>query len=208
MGHTKYDLIEDYLAEICPKNNSIKFEKELKTISSLPYEELITKLKELTDKYKIVLLDDVLYKKEEFEKFDNWFKNKIKPFKIHHFEDYNDFAIAIDEDSHYYSVSLDQDDYWYDWVKELKMESIKFGDGHCYNDLFEYYLDKNFNNLNKRLQYDSENGMFCVYCRDLKDAEEVAFSLATLYKNEDLMISLIKETKEKYGYQFNVGISF
>ena len=48
--------------------------------------------------------------------------------------------------------------------------------------------------------------MFCVYCKKLFDAEEVAYELSKLYKNENKMIEWIKSTKEKYGYSFDIKI--
>ena len=57
-----------------------------------------------------------------------------------------------------------------------------------------------------KLNYDSENGMFCVYTNDIRIADEVAYKLSNLYKDENKMIELIKETKEKYGYIFDVHI--
>jgi hypothetical protein len=48
--------------------------------------------------------------------------------------------------------------------------------------------------------------MFCVYTNDIRIADEVAYKLSNLYKDENKMIELIKETKEKYGYIFDVHI--
>ncbi len=130
--------------------------------------------------------------KDKCTEFDLLFKELIKPFKI----------IKNDDN---YSVILDQDDYQYDWLSEVKEKSC-YGDGHCYNDLFSDYLSSNFLKLNQKLNYDSENGMFCVYCKNLFDAEEVAYELSKLYKNENKMIDWIKNTKEKYGYSFDMKI--
>ena len=161
----KYSTIEEYLNEVNKNNESELF------------------------------LSDILYKKDEFEKFDKWFKEKIKPFQLYKFDN-----------KELYSVSLDQINYWYDWKNEIKDSSSPFGDGHCYNDAFNLYLSKNKSKLNDRLNYDSENGMFSVYCNTLKDAEEVAYTLSKLYKNEKKMINLIKDTKSNYGYSFDIYI--
>lgn len=48
--------------------------------------------------------------------------------------------------------------------------------------------------------------MFCVYTNDMKIADEVAYKLSALYKDENKMIELIKDTKNKYGYVFDVHI--
>ncbi len=105
-----------------------------------------------------------------------------------------------------YGVILYQSDYCYDWVDEEKTESCYYGDGHCYEDAFRDYLENNFSELNKRLEYDSENGMFCVYCQNKKDADKVAHELSLLYNDEIKMINLIKNTKKKYSYVFDVRI--
>ena len=140
-----------------------------------------------------LFLSDVLYKEKEYKKFESWFNKQIGPFKIISFKDEN------------FSVLLDQSDYCYDWVNEIK-SNTPYGDGHCYNDAFFEYLEKSSSSLNNKLNYDSENGMFCVYTNDIRIADEVAYKLSNLYKDENKMIELIKETKEKYGYIFDVHI--
>lgn len=140
-----------------------------------------------------LFLSDVLYKEKEYKKFESWFNKQISPFKIISFKDEN------------FSVLLDQSDYCYDWVNEIK-SNIPYGDGHCYNDAFFEYLEKSSSLLNNKLNYDSENGMLCVYTNDIRIADEVAYKLSNLYKDENKMIELIKETKEKYGYIFDVHI--
>lgn len=130
--------------------------------------------------------------KDKCTEFALLFEEQIKPFKI------------IEHDN-YYSVILDQSDYQYNWLSEV-IEQSYYGDGHCYNDLFNDYLSSNFSKLNKKLNYDSENGMFCVYCKNLFDAEEVAYELSKLYKNENKMIEWIKNSKEKYDYSFDIKI--
>lgn len=168
--------------------------EEFKTLS-YESDDWMTKQDEIKNKYNVILLDNVLYRDREWKKFEKWFMNYIKPFRI----------MKIDKDT--FSVSLDQSDYQYDWLQEKKIEPNYYGDGHCYDDLFRDYLDSNNTNLNSRLDYDSENGMFCVYCKNKKDAEEVCFELSKLYKDEDKMIHLIKDNKQKYDYLFDVKIS-
>lgn len=68
-------------------------------------------------------------------------------------------------------------------------------------------MEQKNTSLNERLDYDSENGMFCVYCKSLKDAELVANELSLLYNNENKMLELIKNTKIKYQYEFNFDIN-
>lgn len=155
-----------------------------------------------TDKYikycskhgREILYSDIVYKKEEYELFDKWFQEEIKPFEITNIDD------------KIYSVSLWQNFFDYDWVEEKKIRPNKYGDGHCYNDAFNHHLRTKFKNLHNRLKYDSENGMFCVWCQSIQDAEEVAYELSSLYKNEKKMIELIKYIKEKLGYAFDCDV--
>lgn len=144
-------------------------------------------------KGKNILYSDIIYKKNEYELFDKWFKESLEPFRLF-------------EGDYSYSVLLDQSNYQYDWVDENKINHPTYGDGHCYDQLFNDYLEKNFPELYSRLEFDSENGMFCVNCENKLDAEEVSYELSTLYKDENKMIDLIKETKNIYNYSFNINI--
>lgn len=90
---------------------------------------------------------------------------------------------------------------------EKKTNSCCYGDGHCYNDAFHDYLEQKNISLSERLDYDSENGMFCVYCKNLEDANFVATELSNIYKDENKMLELIKNTKIKYQYNFDFDMN-
>lgn len=132
--------------------------------------------------------------KKEYDKFTNWFEKQIKPFYI------------MKHSDDLFSVSLSNDDFWYDWIEERKIISNHYGDGYCYEDAFKNYLEDNFNYLHKRVKYDSENGMFCLYCNNIEDAEEICYELSNLYNDEQKMINLIKHIKYKYNYNFDINI--
>lgn len=135
-----------------------------------------------------------LNKLKEYDKLGyNEFMGKYQPFHI-----YNDVDMI--------AIILDQYDYEYDWVLEERITDNQYGDGHCYDDLFNDYLQKNYPNLNSKLHYDSENGMFCTYCDDEKIADEVAKILSDLYNDEEKMIELIKQTKKEHNYEFDIKI--
>ena len=53
------------------------YEQELKKIEDLEIKEWTKQKKELEQKYGILFLDDVLYKEEEWNKFEEWYKNYI-----------------------------------------------------------------------------------------------------------------------------------
>lgn len=78
IGAKKYDAIEEYLNEICPNCNYDKYNKKLNSLIDFPTEEWLKKKAELEKEYGIVFLSDVLYKPEEWEKFENWYESKIK----------------------------------------------------------------------------------------------------------------------------------
>lgn len=93
IGHEKYDAINEYLKEICKKDNLDKYFKEMNKIdfSSPDFNNEIVQLK---NKYNVVLLDDVLYKNEEWVKYNNWYNEnhlhkKVKIMEIWH-TDYDD----------------------------------------------------------------------------------------------------------------------
>ena len=167
-----------------------EYEQIRKEMGKIRYDMIGNYLDEINkDRENELFLSDILYKEKEYELFEKWFLEQISPFKI----------IELDD---VYSISLYQEDYWYDWYSEMKNSDSIYGDGHCYEELFHDYLSANYKSLDNKLEYDSENGMFCVYAKDIRIADEIAYRLSNLYKNENKMIELIKKTKEQYGYEF------
>lgn len=77
IGPKKYDAIEKYLEEVCPKSNYDKYNKEINSLFNLPNDEWLKRKNELEKKYGIVFLSDVLYKPEEWEKFESWYNANI-----------------------------------------------------------------------------------------------------------------------------------
>lgn len=82
IGHEKYDMIEKYLDEVSPQEDYDKYEEELRLYKDLPYDEWDIKEKELRKKYGVILLSDILYKKNEWEKYENWYNEKIENKKV------------------------------------------------------------------------------------------------------------------------------
>ena len=82
IGEEKYNAIEKYLNEICPKENYDKYEKELNNLIDIPSDEWLKKKEELENKYGIIFLSDVLYKPDEWRKFEIWYKERIHTFII------------------------------------------------------------------------------------------------------------------------------
>lgn len=61
-----------------------------------------------------------------------------------------------------------------------------FANGYVYESVFREYIDNNFPHLRDSLRYDSEAGMFCVCSNDIRNIDEIAYSLSKKYKNRDL----------------------
>ena len=82
IGREKFDAIDKYLKKICPQKNYAKYEKELKKICRLPYEQWIDEEMKLRQKYKIIFLSDILYKNQEWDKYEKRFNEEYKNRKI------------------------------------------------------------------------------------------------------------------------------
>ena len=78
IGHEKYDMINEYLDTISLQENIDKYFKEMNSIWKLPPETWNDKANQLKKKYGVILLDDVLHNKEEWEKYEDWYnQNKL-----------------------------------------------------------------------------------------------------------------------------------
>lgn len=82
IGPEKYDAIEKYLDEVCPKSNYDKYNKELNSMIDYSTDDWLKGKKELEEKYGIIFLSDVIYKPEEWEKFEAWYEEKSKTYII------------------------------------------------------------------------------------------------------------------------------
>ena len=111
-----------------------------------------------------LFLSDIYYKEKEYKKYDEWFKNYLKPF-----------VILKDNDS--YSLSLDQMYFDKSIFKKRNKDGI-YGNGYDYESLIRTFVDHKLPHLSSKLFYDSENGMFSVSSYDKKIVEELGFELA------------------------------
>lgn len=73
IGHKKYDMIEEYLETNYSQENIDNYFKEMNTIWKLPPHKWKQKEEQLKQKYGVILLDDILYKKDEWNKYENWY---------------------------------------------------------------------------------------------------------------------------------------
>ncbi len=74
IGENKYNAIDVYLQEICPKENWNQYKQELKKIDNLEINEWEIEKKKLQQKYGIVFLDDILYNEDGWGKFEKWYE--------------------------------------------------------------------------------------------------------------------------------------
>ena len=82
IGERKFNMIGDYIDEICPKEKMDKYKKELAKINKLDFYDWLDHKKELEKKYGVIFLSDVIYKKQEWEKFEKWYKEKNKDKEV------------------------------------------------------------------------------------------------------------------------------
>lgn len=118
-----------------------------------------------------LLLSDLYYKEKEYNKFDKWFRNYIKPFEI----------MKIDDK---YSLTLDQEHFDKDIFKSRYNDNIA-GTGYDYESLFRTFIDSKLPHLSREFYFDSEAGMFCAYSDNIKSIEELAFELSQEKQNNN-----------------------
>lgn len=82
IGAEKYDAINIYLEKICPLENVDKYYKGLNLVMQKSPEIWQDEENKLRNEFNITLLSDVLYKKEEWDKYDKWFNEDYKKRKI------------------------------------------------------------------------------------------------------------------------------
>ena len=82
IGADKYNAIEKYLDIVCPQDKCDKYYEAVNKNVDLPIEKQIFKQKKLEKEMGIILLSDVLYKKEEWDKFDKWYNEDYLHRKV------------------------------------------------------------------------------------------------------------------------------
>jgi enolase len=73
IGEDIYNAINTYLNEVTTKENYNKYYYEF-SHATCPVNELRDYELQLKEKYNIVLLDDIYYTKEGWDKFEKWYK--------------------------------------------------------------------------------------------------------------------------------------
>ena len=172
---------------------------------------------ELKEKYGIVLLDDVLYKQEEWIKFDNWYNENIKNHKVriinYWMRDYGDLAVnailykdgiemanvvdCYEETDIKYNIG----DIDTELNDKLLNESLK---NLLYKDFDNYLKLPKISNCSKLLQtiydavYSSDSEMFHM---DYSDWEEFYIDDYT-----DKDIEILKKEIKKYNLETIIEI--
>ena len=82
IGHKKYDAISKYLDIVCPQEKCDRYFEAVNKNVNLPIEKQIYEQRKLEKEMGIVFLSDVLYKIEEWEKFDKWYNEDYLHRKV------------------------------------------------------------------------------------------------------------------------------
>lgn len=129
-----------------------------------------------------ILYSDIVYKQNEYEMFDKWFKNEIEPFHI------------VNHMDKCYSLILNYVDF-----DKNNFSNKFYVNGYDYEDLIKSYVSNKLNHLESELNFDSENGMFAVSSKDIKVIEELAYCFNKDSKDKDYMKSLLQD--KELGYE-------
>lgn len=145
LGNGRINAIEDYIEYYKDKNN------------------------------KEILYSDIVYKKQEYELFDKWFQDNIKPF------------IIVKHSEELYSLILNENNF----NKKIFDNSLQVN-GYDYEELIKNYSSSKLSHL-FNLNYDSEAGMFAVSSNSLLTLEELAYSFNKDSKNIEYMKSFLPD---------------
>lgn len=218
IGYEKYDMIEKYLEIISPNKNVDKYFKEMSNIWKYPPNEWNKRSNELKQKYSVVLLDDILHKREEWNKYENWYNENhlnrnIKILNIWP-TDYDDIrcnAILYQDGKEVANViaSYDESDLRYsigDKDSEMNDEFVS----NAFKSLIYYSFDSYINlpkisECSKLLQsiYDDVCNSDATMCHITEDDWDEYYS--DDYSDKD--IELLKEEIKKYGLNEVIGIN-
>lgn len=212
IGCKKYDMIEKYLENICPQNNIDKYFKEMNTIWKFQPIEWNDRADKLKKKYKIVLLDDVLFKNKEWAKYETWYNENCLNRKVEILEtwetDYDDIrcnailyqngnkvgniVASYDESSLRYSIGDENSEMNEEFVKDA-FKNLIYDDFNSYSDL------PKISKCSKLLQsiYDDVCSSESTMCHISKDDWNNYYS--DTYSENDIN-NLLKEIK-KYSLE-------
>ena len=145
LGNGRINAIEDYIEYYKEKNN------------------------------KEILYSDIVYKQQEYELFDKWFQDKIKPF------------IIVKHSEELYSLILNENNF----NRKIFNNKLQVS-GYDYEELIKNYSSNKLSHL-YNLDYDSEAGMFAVSSNSLLTLEELAYSFNKDSKNIEYMKSFLPD---------------
>lgn len=200
IGEKKYDAIEKYLNIICPEESLKLYYSELAKVSYDPFEEWNKKRIEIKEKYNIVFLEDILYKPNEWAKFDIWYNEQFNRINLKILSSFKD-----DDGDFNYNVLIYKNDklianeiidFSYIYIRKFESEEIAVKCGVYMN--FEYYANKpKISKCSKLLQtiYDvvceSEVSMCHITEEDWNEEYKDIFS--------EVDIEKLKNDVEKYN---------
>lgn len=217
IGHEKYDMIGKYLETICTQESVDKYFKEMNTIWKLPPDEWNNKADQLKQKYGVILLDDILYKPEEWAKYENWYNENhlhrnIKILGIWP-TDYDDMccnAILYQNGKELANIiaSYDETDIRYsigDKDSELNEDFVNRAFKNLIYCAFDSYLElPKISKCSKLLQsiYDDVCSSDATMCH-ISDGDWENYYIDDYCDND---IEILKEEIKKYGLEEVIGI--
>lgn len=218
IGHEKYDMIEKYLDTICDKNNVDKYFKEMNSIWKLSPDKWNSKVNQLKEKYNVTLLDDVLYKSDEWAKYEEWYNEnhlnrniKILNIWVSDYDDIRCNAILYKDGNEVANIiaSYDENEIRYsigDKDSELTDDFVNQAFKNIIYTDFDSYLElPKISQCSKLLQsiYDDVCSSDATMCHITNEDWDDYYSED--YTNKDMDILL--EEIEKYNLKEVIGIN-
>jgi len=218
IGHEKYDMIEKYLEIVSPNKNVDKYFKEMNNIWKYPPNEWNKRSNELKQRYGVILLDDILHKREQWNKYENWYNENYlgRNIKILNMwpTDYDDIrcnAILYQDGKEVANViaSYDESDLRYsisDKDSEMNNEFVSNAFKSLIYHSFDLYLNlPKISECSKLLQsiYDNVCNSDATMCHITEDDWKEYYT--DDYSEKD--IEVLKEEIKKYELNEVIGIN-
>lgn len=209
--------INEYLRDLCPKEQYEKYQKELQTINNLPFEKWVVKKKELEAKYNIVYLPDILCKTEYWERYVEWHNENHLHRKVDIIDiwisDYNDIrcnALLYENDKEIANIvaSYDEMELGYSIGDEnLKVNErffIKAFKNIIYEEFDKYSKLPKISECSNLLQeiYDIVCKSRITMCHISNEDWENYY----IDKYGDNDLSVLKDEIKKYGLEYDIEI--
>lgn len=217
IGHEKYDMISKYLETICTQESVDKYFEDMNKIWKFPPHTWNDRANKLKKEHNVILLDDILYGKEEWEKYEVWYNEKYLHRNIEILgtwpTDYDDIrcnAILYQNGKELANIiaSYDETDIRYsigDKDSELSEDFVNRAFKSLIYDAFDAYLElPKISECSKLLQsiYDAVCASDATMCH-ISDEDWENYYIDDYSDND---IEILKEEIKKYGLEEVIGI--